>query len=280
MEREIKRLAPWFHNLHLPGGVQTAPEHWLGDFPAFKWGEIKDCIPQDLTGWSALDIGCNAGFYSFKLAQRGADVLGIDANERYLDQAKWAAGCLNMQNRVRFEKMQIYDLAHMDECFDLVMFMGVFYHLRYPMLGMDIAAQKTKRLMVFQSLSLNGDSVHQETWKNLGIHDREPLCDPAWPKLAFIEHRFCDDPTNWWIPNRAAIEAMLRSSGMQVIASPAHEVFLAEPDTESVSCIAGWNRGEFLAATGNNRKGFSSPTGGNGYCRNGAHRKHPAENAK
>ena len=36
----ITRLEPWFHNLHLPGGVQTAPNHWLGDFPHNKWVQI------------------------------------------------------------------------------------------------------------------------------------------------------------------------------------------------------------------------------------------------
>ena len=81
---EIRELAPWFHNLHLPGGVQTAPDHPLGDFPAFKWRELAGSLPGDLTGWRALDIGCNAGFYSFELARRGAEVLGIDLDERYL----------------------------------------------------------------------------------------------------------------------------------------------------------------------------------------------------
>ena len=77
-QRTVEALAPWFHNLHLPGGVQTAPRHALGDFPAFKWREIADGWPHDLSGWRALDVGCNAGFYSFELAKRGAHVLGID----------------------------------------------------------------------------------------------------------------------------------------------------------------------------------------------------------
>src|SRR5213075_1703884 len=84
---DIARLAPWFHNLHLPDGTQTCPDHWLGDFPAFKWREIAPHLPADLTGWSCLDIGCNAGFYTFELARRGARVLGIDVDERYLRQA-------------------------------------------------------------------------------------------------------------------------------------------------------------------------------------------------
>src|SRR5918997_6765494 len=75
---KIAELGPWFHNLHLPDGTQTAPDHSLGDFPSFKWLEVAPHLPKDLTGWRALDIGCNAGFYTFELARRGARVTGID----------------------------------------------------------------------------------------------------------------------------------------------------------------------------------------------------------
>src|SRR4051794_24917344 len=125
---EIAALGPWFHNLHLPDGSQTAPDHFLGDFPRFKWEKLADHVPQDLTGWTALDIGCNAGFYTFELAKRGARVTGIDVDERYLSQARWAARQFGMTDRVEFRRMQVYDLAHQPASFDLVLFMGVFYH--------------------------------------------------------------------------------------------------------------------------------------------------------
>src|SRR5690606_37263911 len=117
------------------------PDHWLGDFPAMKWAEIAPHMPEDLTGWSALDIGCNAGFYTFELARRGAEVLGIDVDDRYLNQARWASEQYGVSDRVRFRRMQVYELAKLDEQFDLVWFMGVLYHLRYPMLGLDIVTR-------------------------------------------------------------------------------------------------------------------------------------------
>lgn len=86
--QQISELGPWFHNLHLPDGTQTAPDHFLGDFPRFKWEALAPHLPADLTGWTALDIGCNAGFYTFELARRGAQVLGIDLNPHYLAQAR------------------------------------------------------------------------------------------------------------------------------------------------------------------------------------------------
>src|SRR5438067_10907441 len=89
-QSDIEALGPWFHNLHLPDGGQTCPDHWLGDFPSFKWQQLAPSLPPNLSGWSCLDIGCNAGFYSFELARRGATVLGIDVDPHYLRQAGWA----------------------------------------------------------------------------------------------------------------------------------------------------------------------------------------------
>ena len=63
IESKVKELGSWFHNLDLKG-VQTAPGHFLGDYPSVKWRGFRHAVPQDLTGKSVLDIGCNAGFYS------------------------------------------------------------------------------------------------------------------------------------------------------------------------------------------------------------------------
>ena len=87
----VQALGDWFHNLRLRG-VETAPHHFLGDYPAVKWKRFAHAIPSDLHGWSVLDIGCNAGFYSLEMKRRGADrVVGVDADPRYLAQARLAA---------------------------------------------------------------------------------------------------------------------------------------------------------------------------------------------
>ncbi|HYO10108.1 MAG TPA: TIGR04290 family methyltransferase [Tepidisphaeraceae bacterium] len=255
---ELEALAPWFHNLHLPDGTQTCPDHWLGDFPSFKWQQIAASIPPDLTGWRCLDIGCNAGFYTFELAKRGASVLGIDVDDHYLDQARWASKRFGLEGRVAFERMQVYDLARRDERFDLVLFMGVFYHLRYPMLGLDIVTQKVRRLMVFQTLAMYGQDVYQQTY-DCTWNDRGRLDERGWPKMAFLEHRFAGDPTNRWVPNHSAIEAMLRSCGMKILQSPGHEIYLCEPNPDRPSDMTTWNIGEYLAATGQGAHGKASP---------------------
>jgi tRNA (mo5U34)-methyltransferase len=230
-QQQIDSLGPWFHNLHLPGGIETLPHHFLGgDFPRFKWLQIAGHVPPDLSGWRVLDVGCNAGFYSFELARRGASVLAIDIDPHYLAQARWAAGQYQLQDRIEFRQMGAYDVAALGEAFDLVWFMGVFYHLRYPLLALDILARRTRRLMVFQTLTMPGKEVYPDTADH-PIEQREPLLDPGWPKMAFIEHRFSGDPTNWWVPNHAGVEAMLRSSALRIVAHPADEIYVCEPDT-------------------------------------------------
>jgi tRNA (mo5U34)-methyltransferase len=227
-EAEIAALGPWFHNLHLPDGTETAPNHFLGDFPRYKWRALAPHLPERLDGWTTLDIGCNAGYYSFELARRNAKVVGIDVEPLYLRQARWAARELGLENAVEFRQMQVYDLAGEAEKFDLVLFMGVFYHLRYPLLGLDIVARHTGRIMVFQTMTIPGMEVYPDT-RDHPIDQREVLQDPAWPRMAFIEHSFAGDPTNWWVPNHAAVEAMLRSSGMGVQAHLGHEIYLCAP---------------------------------------------------
>jgi tRNA (mo5U34)-methyltransferase len=243
---QINELSPWFHNLHLPDGTQTAPDHFLGDFPGFKWREIASSIPDNLTGWRALDIGCNAGYYTFELARRGATVVGIDRDPHYLRQAEWAARQFGLEQKVDFRLMQVYDLAHHAEMYDIVLFMGVFYHLRYPLLALDIVAQKTKRMMIFQTITMPGREIDGQV--DFWINEREALLRPGWPKMAFIESRFAGDPTNWWIANHAGIEAMLRSAGLKITGYPGDEIYRCEPDPDTPSCMTTWNRDEYLSA--------------------------------
>jgi tRNA (mo5U34)-methyltransferase len=229
MTSQIASLAPWFHNLHLPNGAQTAPEHPLGDFPTVKWRQIAPCIAPDLSGWRVLDIGCNAGFYSFELARRGAVVTAIDIDPHYLAQARWAAREYGLQDKIEFRKGSVYELVFTREKFDLVWFLGVLYHLRHPLLALDILRQVTQRQMVLQTLTMPGEAA-LETPGSIGLFEREWLTRVGWPRMAFIEHALEDDPTNWWAPDHACVEAMIRSAGFTVSARPGHEIYVCEPD--------------------------------------------------
>ena len=221
----IRDLGPWFHNLHLPDGTQTAPDHALGDFPAFKWKQIAPHIPQGLDGQTVLDIGCNAGFYSFELARRGAQVTAIDIDPHYLRQARWAARQFGLEDRVEFRQMQVYEVAGLQGQFDWVWLMGVLYHLRHPLLALDVVRRKARGKLVLQTLTMP-DAEPLPTPDDLGLDERERLQSPGWPRMAFIEHRLAADPTNWWAPNAACVLAMVRSAGFDVEAQLTHETWL------------------------------------------------------
>ncbi|HEY0414771.1 MAG TPA: TIGR04290 family methyltransferase [Gaiellaceae bacterium] len=227
-DSEIAALGPWFHNLHLPDGRETAPDHPLGDFPSFKWRDVEPYIPHDLSGWTALDIGCNAGFYSFELARRGALVTGLEIDGHYLRQARWAAGRFGLEGSVELRQGTVYDLVDAGERWDLVLFMGVLYHLRHPLLALDAVAAATGRLLVLQTLTMPGDA-RVDAPADLDIDERDRLLAPGWPAMAFIERKLADDETNWWAPNAACVEAMARSAGLRIDAHPAHEIWICSP---------------------------------------------------
>src|SRR6059058_1119488 len=148
IEQKVHDLGEWFHNIDL-GGVPTAPNHFLGDYPSLKWRRFAHAIPSDLAGKSVLDIGCNAGFYSLEMKRRGADrVLGLDTEGEYLAQARFAAEVNELD--IEFRKLSVYDVGRLGERFDIVIFMGVLYHLRHPLLALDlIHAHVSRDMLVF-----------------------------------------------------------------------------------------------------------------------------------
>jgi tRNA (mo5U34)-methyltransferase len=101
----------------------------------------------------------------------------------------------------------------------------VLYHLRHPLLALDLIHEHVVRdLLIFQSMQRGSRHV-TDVAANYPFSDTSPFDDPAYPRLHFIEHRYADDPTNWWVPNRACTEAMLRSAGFEIISRPEEETY-------------------------------------------------------
>jgi tRNA (mo5U34)-methyltransferase len=222
----VRDLGEWFHNFHF-NGIQTAPNHFLGDYPAVKWQRFAHAIPADLSGMSVLDIGCNAGFYAIEMKRRGAArVLGIDSDEQYLAQARFAAEVCGVD--VELRRLSVYDVADIGETFDIVLFMGVFYHLRHPLFVLDLLHKSVVNdLLIFQTMLRGSDKTgplaDDYPFEETGVFDREDF-----PKMFFIEEKYAGDPTNWWIPNRAGAEAMLRSAGFAILDHPEPEVYICQ----------------------------------------------------
>jgi tRNA (mo5U34)-methyltransferase len=223
LREKVDALGEWFHNLDL-AGICTAPNHFLGDYPRCKWEGFAHSLPTDLSGRTVLDIGCNAGFYSIEMKRRGAErVVAIDTDARYLAQARLATEVLDVE--VELRQLSIYEIERLEEKFDLVLFMGVLYHLRHPLLALDLIHEHVARdLLVFQSMQRGSEEVSRfdsdYPYAETGIFAQRDF-----PALYFIEKSYSGDPTNWWIPNRACAEAMLRSAGFEIVAHPEIEVF-------------------------------------------------------
>jgi tRNA (mo5U34)-methyltransferase len=224
IRQRVRDLGEWFHNIDLRG-VKTAPNHFLGDYPAVKWRQFEHAIPFDLRGKSVLDVGCNAGYYSVEMKRRGADrVVGIDFDEGYLAQARFAAEVCGLD--IEFRKLSVYELPELGERFDIVLFLGVLYHLRHPLLALDYLHEYAARdMLVFQSM-LRGAEEVEPFAADYPFTETAHFKRPGYPKMFFVEKCYSDDPTNWWIPNRACAEAMLRSAGFEIVDHPEEEVFV------------------------------------------------------
>ena len=224
IRQRVTELGDWFHNIDL-AGVQTAPSHFLGDYPNVKWRSFAHAIPKDLRGKSVLDIGCNGGFYSIEMKRRGADrVVGIDSDDRYLAQARFAAEVSGTQ--IDFHRMSVYEVGSLAEKFDLVLFLGVLYHLRHPLFALDLLHEHVAGdMLVFQSLQRGSEEI-EPLEEDYHFWVTEVFDKPGYPKLHFVEQCYSQDPTNWWIPNRACTEAMLRSAGFVIVEQPEAEVYV------------------------------------------------------
>jgi tRNA (mo5U34)-methyltransferase len=225
VEARVKELGPWFHDLDL-NGVRTAPDHPLGNFLHELWAVIEPAFPEDMTGKTVLDIGCNAGFYSLQLHHRGARVTGIDHDARYLEQARFAAGVLGAD--IEYRQLEVYEVDRLERQFDYVLFLGVLYHLRHPLYALEKVASIVRERLVFQSM-LRGSMETMKLQADYPIEEQELFLDPRFPAMYFIEGSYAGDSTNWWIPNRSGMEAMIRSVGLRIDQRIPNEVYYCSP---------------------------------------------------
>lgn len=223
MQRKIRALGPWFHNLVLDG-VQTAPEHSLGDYPSAAFRRFQTALPTDFTGKSVLDIGCNAGFYALEMKRRGAKrVVAIDRDARCIEQARFAAGVLGLD--IEFRELNLYRIAELGERFDLVMCMGVIDHLRHPLLALDQLYDHVVADLMLVQTTQRGPTAIPPIEHDFAPEEAAAFERPGFPAMYFVEQRFAGDWTHWWLPNRAGVEAMLRSAGF-IIERRASDVYL------------------------------------------------------
>lgn len=199
LQREIQALR-WFHQIDFGDGVLSP-----GWIKASKIRRMSRMIfDRPVAGRSVLDIGCWDGAYSIEAARRGAArVLATDhfawAPESWGDRR-----CFDLARDRLAPSIEALDIDLPDLTvervgqFDIVLFCGVFYHLRHPFQVLEqVAALATQTLVVESRL--------------IAPFSRRPV-------MRFYPNDELDgDPTNWWSPNRACMEAMLHSLGFRSV---------------------------------------------------------------
>lgn len=162
-------------------------------------------IPQDLTGLSVLDIGAWHGYFSFECERRGADrVLAVDSFAwDHFGMDEFLAAHERLGSRVEHRRLDVHELD-VDEVgqFDLVLFLGVFYHLRNPVAALERIARVTRRLLVCETHVLLPF-----------IHERYPLVPffPGDERVGDQTYDLCG------IPTMTALTEMLRFAGFSEV---------------------------------------------------------------
>jgi tRNA (mo5U34)-methyltransferase len=184
----------WYHTIDLGGGVITAG---LDDTPC-RLARLD--LPASLKGLTVLDIGAWDGFFSFECERRGASRV-VAADHYSWHGAGWGTKAgFQLAREALGSHVEDLDLDVMDlspervGTFDIVLFLGVLYHLRHPLLALERVASVTRGTLILETVV--------------------DLVGYARPAMAFYPDReLNDDPTNWWGPNSAAVHGMLRAVG-------------------------------------------------------------------
>lgn len=184
----------WWHSIDLGHGIITPGRTNLPD----KVDYIG--LPDDLTGRSVLDVGAWDGFFSFEAERRGAQrVVAVDSfcwnGPGWGTKAGFDLARRTLGSKVEDQELEVVDLSpDTVGVFDVVLFLGVLYHVTDP-------------LRALQSIfSVTGSQLILETHVDL----------TAWPYPAmrfYPSGQLSGDPTSFWGPNPAAVEAMLRWVG-------------------------------------------------------------------
>jgi tRNA (mo5U34)-methyltransferase len=202
----FQQIHPWHQRWEIFEGVFTPGRNPISD--------LLDGVglPSDLRGLRVLDVGAFNGCFSFECERRGAaEVVAMDLQDAHSLGIDTLISLLG--SRVRFEQGSVYNLdpATLGE-FDVVLFLGVLYHLRYPLLALDKLRKVTKGTLFLETLVIDNRVIE-------GGKDFQALGDyhPALPNIALWQFykgsELAKDSSNWFGPNIHAVLDGLESAG-------------------------------------------------------------------
>jgi tRNA (mo5U34)-methyltransferase len=188
----------WWHSIDLGNGIVTKG----ATDTRTKIRHVG--MPDDLTGWSVLDIGAWDGFFSFEAEKRGASrVVALDHvvwNDPTVGRQGFDLAHRILDSKVEDVDCEVHSITpeKVGGVYDLVLFLGVLYHVRHPLLALERVS------------SVCGNQLILETHVDMEESTR--------PLLAFYPETECaNDHSNWFGPNRAAVEAMLKVVGFKTV---------------------------------------------------------------
>lgn len=195
----------WFHSLSLPGGETTS-----GVKSAQVLGVEADVVfRHGVAGKRVLDIGAWDGFFSFEAERRGAaEVLATDhfcwSGAGWGVKAGFDYAHRRLGSRVASLDIDVQQISPQTVgTFDVVLFLGVLYHVKDPMLCLEHAA------------SAAGEVLVVETCTALDVL--------PWPVMRYyVGDELGGDPTNFWAPNRKCLEGMARDLGFKKVEMTGH----------------------------------------------------------
>jgi tRNA (mo5U34)-methyltransferase len=211
LRKAIDKLGPWYQDFELMPGLSTNVNN--RESVLNKWRFVEPFIPKDLNGKTVLDIGCNSGFFSFEMKKKNAArVVAIDIMPHCLAQTRFLSHWFN--HAIEIRQMDVYNVDTLGE-FDFVVFFGVLYHLKHPLYALEKVSSICKDTMYLHSL-LHGNGDY-EAFDDYEFGDRKFFDHEKFPRMYFIEKSFNNDQSNWWVPNRSCLKAMVRVAGFQKI---------------------------------------------------------------
>lgn len=203
--QKIAQVPYWWHSIELGRGIITPGDQGGLKYPTGAKNLLANLkLPGDLSGKSVLDIGAWDGFFSFALEKRGASrVLAID--NFYRDQLEhignqgFQVAKEILKSNVEFRKASLYDLSPEEfGMFDVVLCLGVFYHLKYPLLALEKIYSVTGEMLVLET--------HYDPYDLRSAPPRARFCGRG---------EINDDPTSWWEFNESGLIALLSSVGFK-----------------------------------------------------------------
>ena len=216
IQEGIGRLSPWFHKIDLGFGLTTKTQAQVGehdDNPEPTWAKLNHLWPEDLTGQSVLDVGCNAGFYAVAAKRRGASrVLGIDAQRHHVTQANFVRRALGLE--IEFRQMSVYDLDPRElGRFDITLALGLLYHCKHIVLAVEKLAHITNRTLFIETAVYPPEHQpwpfqHRIAGDGCDIHTFGYVENPSHAREAVY---------NWFLPSVEGLRALLQNVGFGAV---------------------------------------------------------------